>query len=263
VKLLGLNPAFPVCAALISAAFLIAGCTTDSSTVTTSTVTVTKDPSNPSTPTTSANAETERDFAVGDFTAVHLAAHYELVVTVGSPTSVRAQGDPAALDLLDIRTEGDTLVATVKPNVQWPPNARVTVTVTTPSLTAAELSGSGSMRIGSVHADTLSLDQNGSGAIEAPELTVTKLSVSSSGSGKVRAGGAADDADIRLSGSGKAELTALAAKRADVSVSGSGSLAIEASEKVSGSISGSGSVQVTGGAACSISTTGSGKATCG
>ncbi len=47
-----------------------------------------------------------------------------LAVTIGSPTSVRAQGDPAALDLLDIRTEGDALIATVKPNVQWPAGAR-------------------------------------------------------------------------------------------------------------------------------------------
>ena len=206
--------------------------------------------------------ETTRDFAVGEFTAVRLAAHYDLVVNVGSPTSVRAQGDPAALDLLDIRTEGDTLVAGVKPNVQWPDNARVTVTVITPTLTAAELRGSGEMRIGPVRADSLSVDLDGSGDIEAPELALTKLSVSSDGSGEIHAGGSADEADIRLSGSGEAELTALAVKRADVSVSGSGSLTVEASEKVSGSISGSGDVHVTGGAACSISTTGSGEATC-
>jgi hypothetical protein len=261
VSLLGYRPAVQVCAALAGAAVLAAGCTTDSHTVAPSTVTVTKEPSGPAPPPAPAITET-REFAVGSFTAVHLAAHYEVVVNVGSPTSVRAQGDPAALDLLDIRNEGDTLIAAVKPHVQWPVYARVTVTVTTPTLTAAEVSGSGQMRIGPVRADTLSLDQAGSGGLEAPQLTVTQLKVSSSGSGEIRAGGSADNADIRLDGSGKAELETLAVKRAEVSLSGSGSLTIDASEQVSGSLSGSGNVEVTGGATCSISRTGSGAATC-
>ena len=242
--MLGHIPALQVCAALASAAaLLVAACTTESSTVTTSTVTVTKEPSAPS-PSTSANTETTRDFAVDTFTAVRLAGNYDLDVTVGSPTSVRAQGDPAALDLLDIRTVGDTLIATVKPNVQWPANAHVTVTVTTPTITAAELSGSGKMRIGPVHTDTLSIDQSGSGEIDAPELTVTQITVSSSGSGPIRAGGTAENADIRLSGSGAAELTTFVVKRANVSLSGSGSLDIRASEKVSGGMSGSGDAQL-------------------
>jgi Putative auto-transporter adhesin, head GIN domain len=259
VKLLGHRPAVHVCAALASAGLVVAGCTTDSSTVTTSTVTVTKEPPPNATP---AITEESRDFAVGPFTGVRLDAHYDVVVNVGSPTSVRAQGIPAALDLLDIRTEGDTLVAGVKPNSQWPVNARVTVTVTTPAITAAELSGSGEMRVGPVQADRLAIGLRGSGEIEAPQLTVTRLEVSSSGSGDFRAGGTADDAQIRLDGSGETDLAQLAVKRADVSVTGSGELTIQASETVSGSISGSGDVEVTGGAACSISSSGSGEVAC-
>jgi hypothetical protein len=258
VKLLGHRPALKVCAALAGAVLLV-GCTTDSSRVTT--VTVTKAPSTQSPSATPASTET-REFAVDTFTTVQLAAHYDVVVNVGSPTSVRAEGDPAGLDLLEIRTEGDTLIASVKPNVQWPVGAHVTVTVTTPTLTAAELSGSGAMRIGSIHTDTLSIEQSGSGEIDAPELAVTQLRISSSGSGDIRAGGTADDADIRLDGSGEAELTTLAVKRAEVSISGSGGLTIEAGEAVSGSVSGSGEVEVTGGAACSISSSGSGEVTC-
>ncbi|MGZ5362729.1 MAG: head GIN domain-containing protein [Mycobacterium sp.] len=263
MKLLGRRPALQVCAALASAGLLLAGCTTDSSTVTTSTVTVTKEPSGPSAPATPGSTESRREFPVGTFTAVHLAAPYAVVVTIGSSTSVRAQGDPAALDLLDIRTEGDALVATVKPNVQWPADVRVTVSVTTPALTAARLSGSGQMRIGSLQTDALSIEQSGSGEIEAPELTVGRLEISSSGSGKIDAAGTADDADIRLVGSGEAALETLTVKRAVVSMAGSGSLTINATETVRGSTAGSGEVEVTGGAECSISSVGSGDATCG
>ena len=238
---------------------LAAGCGTDSSTVTTSTVTVTRDSAPP---TASPTPEATRDFAVGPFTAVRLDAHYDVAVDIGSPASVRAQGDPAALDLLDIRTEGDTLVAGSKPNVQWPADARVTVTVTTPTLTAAGVSGSGDMRIGPVRTDTLRIEQDGSGSIEAADLTLTRLELSSEGSGDVRAAGRADDAVIRTDGSGDAELGQFAVKRAEVSMGGSGELSIEVSESVTGSTSGSGDVEVTGGGACSISASGSGEIAC-
>jgi hypothetical protein len=202
-------------------------------------------------------------FPAGTFTTVDLAAPCALVVTIGSPTSVRAQGDPAALDLLDIRVEGDTLITTVKPNAQWPANARVTVSVTTPTLAAARLSGSGQMRIGSLQTDQLSLEQSGSGVIEAPEIAVARLQVSSSGAGKITAAGTADSADIRLVGSGEAELGTLTVQRALISMAGTGGLTINATETVRGSTVGSGSVVVTGGAECSLSSVGTGDVTCG
>jgi hypothetical protein len=251
-----------VCAVLSSVAVVVAGCGNGSQTVVTSTVTVTA-PSDGSAPPTSGSADTSRDFKVGTFDAVRLQAHYDLVVNVGSPASVRAQGDPAALDLLDIRTEGQTLVAGVKPDEQWPANARVTVTATTPTLTAAALNGSGDIRIGPLQADSFSIDHNGSGDIEAQDLTLGKLTVTAGGSGRVQAAGTAEDANIRLSGSGEADLPTMTVKRAVISVSGSGALNVAASEEVSGSISGSGDVRVTGGAKCSVTSSGSGDAACG
>lgn len=204
-----------------------------------------------------------REFPAGTFTAVDLAAPYALVVTIGSPTSVRAQGDPAALDVLDIRVDGDTLIATVKPDAQWPPNAHVTVSVTTPTLAAARLAGSGQIRIGSLQTDLLSLEQSGSGLIEAPEIAVARLQISSSGAGKIAAAGTADDADIRLVGSGEAALGTLSVKRALISMAGAGSLTVNATETVRGSTTGAGGVVVTGGADCSISNIGIGDVTCG
>lgn len=259
MKLLGRRGVLQFGTALSSAALLVSGCAEDSSTVTTSTVTVT---SQAPAPTAAAPTETTRDFPVGAFTAVHLDAHFDVVVNIGDPTSVRAQGVPEALDLLDIRVEGSRLIAGVKPNVQWPANARVTVTVTTPTLTAAELSGSGDMRIGPVQADALTIGVDGSGEINVPELTVKRLEISSSGSGDVQAGGAADDAVIKLDGSGEADLEQLSVKRAEVSMDGSGDLDLMATETVSGSKSGSGELEVSGGAACSVSNSGSGDVTC-
>jgi hypothetical protein len=265
VKLLGYGPRLQIGVAIAIATLAMAGCTTDSSTITTSSSTSSDTSAAsgaPSPSTTAANTETTREFTVDAFAAVELAGPYELVVTVGNPTSIRAQGDPAALDLLDIRTDGGTLIAAVKPNVQWPTDAHVTVTATTPTITAADLNGSGRMRVGPVHTDTLTINDRGSGGIEAPELYVTKITVSVLGSGLIRAGGTADDADITLGGSGQEDLQALAVKRAKVSVAGSGNLSIQASEKVSGSLYGSGSIRVTGGATCSVSSAGSGTTTC-
>jgi|GEM_PF-1668667 len=250
------------CAALTGAALLVAACGEDSSTVTTSTVTVTAPSGTAAAPAPTDDTDAERDFSVGEFDALRLDAHYAVIVTIGDPVSVRAQGNSSALDLLDIRTEGKTLVAGAKPNVQWPPNTHVTVYVTTPTLSAADINGSGDIHIGRLQADSLSLGVKGSGEIEAPDLALSRLRITSAGSGGIEAGGTAEDADIRLSGSGEAELTTLTVKRAEVSVTGSGSVELTAIERVSGSVAGSGGVRVTGGATCSVSSVGSGKVTC-
>ncbi|BEK84298.1 head GIN domain-containing protein [Nocardia seriolae] len=208
------------------------------------------------------NLETTKDFSVATFTAVDLDGPYNLVVNVGTPTSVRAEGDPAGLDVLDIRVSEDTLVASVKPGARWPAGAHVTVTAVVSALTAVKLAGPGGIHVGAVAADTLVFAENGSGTIEAPQLTVSRLTASLSGSGIIRAGGTSEDVDLSLDGSGPQDLSALTTKRAAVALAGSGSLTFRATEKVTGSLAGADNVTVVGDAKCSVSRAGSGRVTC-
>ena len=60
-----------------------------------------------------------RDFPVGAFQKVVLAGHNDVVVTVGGNPSVRAEGDKAAIDRLDIKVENGELTIGTKPHSGW------------------------------------------------------------------------------------------------------------------------------------------------
>lgn len=207
--------------------------------------------------------QTRRDFQVGAFQAVALQGPHNVVVTVGGPASVRAEGDSAALDMLDIRIEGDRLIVGTRRGWSWRgPSGAVTVHVTTPALNGAAIGGSGDMRIDRVQADRFEAAIGGSGDIEIGALQARETEFSIAGSGDIRAAGQAEAAEISIAGSGSMALDGLQLRRAEVSIMGSGGVRVQASEAVEGSIMGSGSVNVRGAARCSIRRMGSGEVTC-
>ena len=170
--------------------------------------------------------QTQRNFQVGAFERVSLEGSHDVVVTVGGAPSVRAEGDAAAIERLDIRVEnGQLKIATQRGNWSWRrQRGRVTVFVTAPSLNGAAIGGSGDMRIDRV---------------ESPRFAAS------------------------IAGSGNLDIAALRTQRADLSIAGSGDVAIQASESVDASILGSGDINVRGSARCSVSKMGSGDVHCG
>lgn len=204
-----------------------------------------------------------RNFEVGTFHGVSLEGAHDVVVTVGGAPSVRAEGDTAALDGLDIRVENGTLKVGTRRNWSWRgPGGHVVVHVTAPAIDAASIGGSGDLRIDRVEARSFAASIGGSGDIDIGALQAGQANFSIAGSGGIRAAGAAEETDISIAGSGSAALERLATRRADISVMGSGSIALQASEAVGGSVMGSGSVTVRGGARCSVSRMGSGSIDC-
>lgn len=205
----------------------------------------------------------ERAFEVGAFQSVALQGPHNVVVTVGGQPSVRAEGDTAALDMLDIRVENGRLVVATRRGWSWSgPNGAVTVHVTAPAISEASIGGSGDMRIDRVQGDRFEASIGGSGDMEIAALQARETEFSIAGSGGIRATGTAEAADISIAGSGDMALDGLQTRRAHVSVMGSGNIAVQASEAVDGSIMGSGDVTVRGAARCSVSRMGSGTVTC-
>jgi hypothetical protein len=206
----------------------------------------------------------QRNFEVGAFQSVALQGPHNVVVTVGSGPSVRAEGDTAALDMLDIRVEDGRLIVGTRRGWSWRgPNGAVTVHVSAPTLTAAAIGGSGDMRIDRVQGDRFAASIGGSGDMEIGALQTRQAEFSIAGSGDIRAAGSAEAADISIAGSGGMALDGLQARRASVSIMGSGDVTLQASEAVDGSIMGSGNVNVRGGARCTVSRMGSGSVSCG
>jgi hypothetical protein len=207
----------------------------------------------------------QRSFEVGAFETVELEGSHNVVVQVGPAPSVRAEGDTAALERLDIRVENGRLrIGTERSGWNlFRSGGRVTVYVTTPTLSGADIAGSGDVRVGPVQSQRFAGSIAGSGNLFLERLQAETAAFDIAGSGSVRAAGQARQASIDIAGSGDAELSGLQAQNAEVSIAGSGNVALHASERVSGEIMGSGDVSVTGGARCSITKLGSGDVSCG
>lgn len=207
---------------------------------------------------------TNRTFEVGAFDAVTLAGSHNIVVRVGPAASVRAEGAAADLDRLDIRTDDGTLrIGTRK---EWAKNHRfgpVTVHVTTPSLAAASLAGSGDMKIDRVEGKHFSASVAGSGDIEVGQMKVGEAKINIAGSGGAKAAGSASSIRISIAGSGGVDMGGVESRTASVSIAGSGDVTARATETADISLMGSGNALISGTAKCKVSSMGSGKARCG
>lgn len=209
--------------------------------------------------------QTRRDFQVGRFRSVSLEGASDVVVAVGGPASVRAEGDSRAIEQLDIRVENGALkIGTRRDGMfSWGRHGRATVYVTAPALDGASIGGSGDMRIDRIQAANFNGSVAGSGDMEITTLQARQAHFDLAGSGGIRAAGRAEALDISIAGSGNIALDALEARRAAVSIAGSGDVSLRATEAVQGSILGSGDVTVHGTARCSVSKLGSGDVRCG
>lgn len=208
-----------------------------------------------------------RDFAVGAFDKISLLGSPNVIVTVGGAPSVRAEGDGRLLEKLEVKVENGILRIGYKKgnwSLGWgKDHGPVTVHVSTPSLTGAEVAGSGDMKIDKVEGGDFAGEIAGSGEIELASMRARKASFAIAGSGGVTANGTAETADFSIAGSGDVRAGGLEVKRASVSIAGSGNVETKATESADIDIMGSGDVLVSGGAKCSVNKMGSGDVRCG
>lgn len=209
-----------------------------------------------------------RDFPVGAFQKVTLAGSHDVVVTVGGTPSVRAEGDKAAIDRLDVRVENGELTIGSKQHEGWSWNFgghhhnHVTIYVTAPSLAAATLAGSGDMKIDKVAGNDFAATVGGSGDMSLGSLQVAQAHFSIAGSGSINANGKAQQAAISVAGSGDVVARGLEIGNATISVVGSGDITARATQAADVTVMGSGDVRLSGGAKCTIHKMGSGDVHC-
>jgi hypothetical protein len=210
-----------------------------------------------------------RDFPVGAFQKVALEGSHDVVVTVGGTPSVRAEGDKAMIDRLDIRVEnGELKIASRRGDGGWQWNFggshhHVIVYVTAPSLAAATVAGSGDMKIDKVNGNDFSATIGGSGDMQIGDVQAGQAHFAVTGSGDMKAAGKAQQATISVAGSGDVVAGGLEIANATVSVVGSGDVTAHATQTADVSVLGSGDVTLSGSARCSIHKTGSGDVRCG
>ncbi|MGX7896137.1 head GIN domain-containing protein [Tsuneonella sp. HG222] len=215
----------------------------------------------------SAAPESVRSYSLSGFDKIAAAGHNTIVVSVGGAPGVRASGDPAVLDKMEVVVRRGALHIRPKEqyrqNFSWRLLPRATYRVTMPKLVDAALAGSGGMTIDRVGGSDFSAAVAGSGEMRIANLAVDDAAMSVAGSGNLIVAGRARSADLSVAGSGKLSGRDLSVGTASVSMAGSGIAEVEARQTADVSVVGSGRVDVSGSPRCSVSRIGPGKVRCG
>jgi hypothetical protein len=208
-------------------------------------------------------AQASRDFQVGAFDRINLTGASDVVVTVGGQPSVRAEGDAASIERLEIAVVGGELRIGMREG-NWSGTHRgVTVRVTVPSLQAAALAGAGDMRIDRVEGQRFAASIGGAGDLDVARLRVGNASFTLTGAGNIRAVGGAQQASATLRGTGNLDLDGFEATDATVALSGTGSVELRATGTAQVQLSGVGNVEIEGSARCTVAKSGLGHVRCG
>lgn len=162
---------------------------------------------------------------VAAFSKVELAGSNIVTIRVGRPQAVVVHADDNLVGRVTTTVDGGRLVIGDRGR-GFSVRSPMSVAVTTPSLDALILSGSG--------------------AVDVSGVDTPRLAVSLPGSGAVRAAGSAGTLDVVITGSGTADLRGLRARDVRAGVSGSGVVNLTATHALNAQISGSGAINYGG-----------------
>ena len=200
-----------------------------------------------------------------DFSGIEAGGPDTVLVTRGADYAVRVEGDPKAIERLDIYVERNVLHVERKKRrgMDWSQRDKgATVRITLPALHHVALAGSGDMTVDWMGGEAVEAVLSGSGNLSVARIDARRATLSLAGSGNLSAGGTAGNAEVSLAGSGDVLAERMASDTATVSVAGSGNATIRATGKASVSIIGSGNATVKGTHDCQVSRIGSGNARC-
>lgn len=211
------------------------------------------------------SAATERQAReVLPFTAVEASGSMRVILRQGSPQRVEVQASAADQGRVETEVRNGSLHIGRRREGRkmWDVekfDGPITVYVTTSTLTAVSVSGSGDLLVeGALQADDLQVSVSGSGSLKMPQLTARHLTTSVNGSGDATLGGSSPQHSISVSGSGQVRAADLRTDDTSVRVSGSGDARVNAQKTLTAHTSGSGSVLVSGNPQVTSSKSGSG-----
>lgn len=193
------------------------------------------------------------------FSEVSVAGGMQVTISQAGNTSVKVQADDNLQEYIITEVKGNKLIVKYQNNVSI--NSKgVKVLVSMPSLNAASISGSGNivsteeMRSSGDFKASIA----GSGSINV-KTKASKVHANISGSGDIQLGGKTSELEVAISGSGSFKGYELKAEDAQVKISGSGNVETTASNKLDAVISGSGDIFYKGNPGLSLKSAGSGK----
>ena len=198
---------------------------------------------------------------VSGFKGISSSGSYDLKITMGNRESLRLEGDDDVIKEIETVVENGILKIRNRKhtNRSWRmTRGKVTIYITAKALNSITLSGSGDISVkGTVKADQLTNTLSGSGSISLTADADDYIGTIS-GSGEIEVRGRTDKATIKIGGSGDFEGRDFKTSEAEVKISGSGNASITAEKNLNAAVSGSGNITYSGDPKVSKSKSGSG-----
>ncbi len=190
------------------------------------------------------------------FDRVRVEGPFDVTLSTGKGSSGVVSGDTRAIDAVNVRVEGRTLIVSAGANGWggYPGDAKgqVRVRVTTPMLRAASVAGGGQLRIDRIRAQTVDLSVAGAGALSVDRIEADQLNATMNGTGAMTLGGTAGRARFLNSGTGAIDAGTLVARDLIVVSQGMGSSVFNARYTADISAMGIGGIAVSGSPKCTV-----------
>lgn len=167
----------------------------------------------------SGNVQTQTR-AVGTFNAIELRGSTDIEVRVGDATAVSVVAEDNILPLISTEVQNGRLI--VKTTGSYRTRHSPKVVISTPSLAALTIDGSGDAKLSNLKGE--------------------KLALEISGSGDILAEGAVEQLKLSIDGSSDANLVALQTQRATIEINGSGDVNLSVAAALDAVVNGSGDI---------------------
>jgi len=177
-------------------------------------------------------------YEVSDFTGVDVGGVGELVIIFGDTTSLNITTDTNLHEYIEVAVEDSTLDIGFASGVVISNPTELTYEVTVPSLESVTMSGSASLSMDELSAESFTLSASGSSDVEVDDIDLETLTLDISGSADVTLEGSATEMTLELSGAADLDATELDVTTATIDISGSSEANLTVTESLSGEVSG-------------------------
>jgi hypothetical protein len=201
-----------------------------------------------------------RNFGITGFDKVRIEGPFDVALKTGIAPYARASGSPAALDRVAIDVRGDTLVVHTDVNA-WGGDSQnvgpVEISLGTHDLSAAWVTGSGSLSIDRARGLSFDLSIAGSAIADVAQADVDQLNVTLVGTASATLGGRAGKMVALVRGISALDAANLAVKDAALSADGTAKIKANVSNSVTVGATGPATVELDGHPACTLRVNGS------
>jgi hypothetical protein len=192
-----------------------------------------------------ASAQEKRN--VAPYNKIHVTGPYEVTLVSGNPGTISLEGDKETLSHIAVESEDGALTIRQKENFLkgGKKTGEVKITIPVADLKELALNGSGSIKSTTTITSDIKVHLNGSGDIN---LAITSGTAEAllTGSGDIYLKGSSQNFSCRITGSGSVKADNLQADNVEVRLTGSGDADVVSKAAIVGKITGSGTIAYAG-----------------